>query len=1078
MPLFEEEFSKLNKDQKEAVETIDGPVLVVAGPGTGKTQLLSMRVANIMRISDADASNILCLTFTNKAATNMRDRLLKLIGPESNKVTVKTFHGFAAELMNNNPDYFWNGARLSTAPDAVQLETVQDILAKLPLNNPLSIRFAGQYTATDDVMKALRLAKDAGLTPGKLKSLLTDNLAYIDAIELQMVDLLSPKLSAKHLETLRQSVEKLPEHDIDTKIIPLLSLRTVILESLDFAINQDEGSGKTKHTGKWKSRWVQTHDGQKGMFDERRRNEWWLAFCNVYEAYRDRLHTRGCYDYSEMLLEVIVQMEQNADLKAGVQERYHYVLIDEFQDSNAAQLRLAHLVSDHHTSEGAPNIMAVGDDDQSIFGFNGAELNNMLFFDRNYSNFKRVVLQDNYRSSQALLDTADKIIKQAEDRLVNRVPGISKTLEARNEPRQAGNIKHWSYKTREHQYSEVARAIQAKFTDSQDSIAVLARGHESLRQLSAILLSLGVPISYEQQTNILEHEVIKQITILSELICAIADGDKYRANHKISQLIRHPMWQFKPEELWHFATTQYASRNADWLTMLQESELPHANQLADWLQWLSAESSRQPLYIIIEYLLGLITGLHMTSPIREYYLKKHEISNDYLHGLSAVRLLRELVTEFSNNGSPEGASVADFVDFITVNQQNNRGVTDESPFIVSGRTVQLYTVHKAKGLEFDQVFIIDAMEDNWKPRLSGRKPPANLPLQPPGENDDDYIRLLYVAATRAKHSLYVTSYQLDSNGNDVLPTPFIRQAIPETTVPEPAEVSLTNILEENLRWPRLDTKDEKALLSRRLQNYNLSATHLLTYLNVANAGPEIFLEKHILYLPEAKTPLQGFGIAMHSALQLAQKLTSQNAFVLEPVIKEYERALRFEHLLQIDYDKYLLHGQETLHKLFEVQGYRLPQGSKAEQQFRDIRVGEALISGTIDRIDQDGSLLGIVDYKTGQPLASFATRDQTKAIKAWRQKYQLIFYALMAGQHPAYSTATGINCEIVYLEAETSKDLQRSYVPSNEEIKRMRRLVEAVWQKVNSLDFPDTAGYSKDIAGIMNFENDLLDRNI
>lgn len=1074
MSLFDREFKKLNDAQKEAVESIDGPVLVIAGPGTGKTQLLSMRVANIMKVSDADASNILCLTFTNKAATNMRDRLLRLVGPESNRVTVKTFHGFAAELMNNNPDYFWNGARLSTAPDAVQLEIVQSILAKLPLSNPLSIRFAGQYTATDDVLKALRLAKEAGLTPGKLKAILEANVAYLDLIESQMVEVLSPTLSVKKLGSIREAVSNLPEQGIDLSITPLLSLRTIIIESLDFAIKQDEGSGKTKHVGKWKSRWVQTHAGEKGLFDERRRNGWWLAFCSVYEKYRETLHTRGYYDYSDMLLEVIVQLEQSVDLRADVQERYQYVLIDEFQDSNAAQLRLAHLVADHHTSEGAPNIMAVGDDDQSIFGFNGAELNNMLFFDRTYEEPKRIVLQNNYRSSQAILNTAEKIIVQADDRLVNRVADISKTLIACNGPSQPGTIQHLVYKTQEHQYSEVARLISSIYKANDDTIAVMARGHESLRQLSAILLSLNVPISYEQQTNILDHPVIKQVIILCELIYAINDGDKYLANQKIAELIKHPMWQFKSKELWQFATDQYASRKSDWLTMLQTSDLTHAKQLANWLHWLARESTYQPLYIIIEYLLGLITGQHMTSPVREHYLAKHKITNDYLQGLSAVRLLRELVTEFSSTGTTEGANVADFVAFIRINQQNNRGITDESPFVMGGRTVELYTVHKAKGLEFDQVFIIDTVEDNWKPRVAGRKPPANLPLQPPGENDDDYIRLLYVAATRAKHSLFVTSYQLDSNGHDVLAAPFIREAIPETIVSHGSDVPLIEVLEENLRWPRLDSKDEKALLQHRLINYNLSATHLLTFLDVANNGPEIFLEKHLLCLPEAKTPLQGFGIAMHSALQLAQKLANQNDFSLDNILKEYERALRFEHLLQIDYEKYLLHGRETLRKLFETQGYNLPKGSLAEQQFRDIQAGKAVLSGAIDRIDKNGNSFNIVDYKTGQPLTSFVTRDQTKAIKAWRHRYQLIFYALLCRQHPAYAGAEDIDCQVVYLEAETNKDLVRNYKPSDDEITRVYRLTQTVWQKIISLDFPDTSAYSKDIAGIMKFEEDLL----
>lgn len=1072
MSLFDTEFSKLNPAQREAVTTTDGPVLVVAGPGTGKTQLLSMRVANILRQGNVDASNILCLTFTNKAATNMRDRLLRLVGPESNKVTVKTFHGFAAEFMNANPDNFWNGAKLSTAPDAVQLDIVQSILAALPLSNPLSIRFAGQYTATSDVIKALRLTKEAGLTPEKLRSMLEINLAYIDLIEPQMVDMLSATLSVKRMAEIQAAVQTLPAQGIDATVAPLLSLSTVIQESFAAALAQDEGTGKTKNVGKWKSRWVQTHDGVKGMHDERKRNTWWQAFAEVYEKYRNNLHSNGYYDYSDMLLEVIIQLEQSADLRAEAQERYQYVLIDEFQDSNAAQLRLAHLVADHHTAEGAPNIMAVGDDDQSIFGFNGAELNNMLFFNRNYDTTKSIVLEDNYRSSQAILDVSDAVIQQAEDRLVNRIEGLSKKLTAKNEPSTPGAIQHVSYKTQEHQYSQLSRFIKDLYTSNEsESIAVLARSHESLKQLSSILLSLDLPIKYEQQTNVLDHDIVKQVILICEAVSAISNGNIHAVNEKVSHILRHPMWGIQPAQLWSFASHQFTNRNSDWLTMLQQSDDLKAQQIASWLQWLASVSSHQPLGITLEQILGLTTGQHITSPLREYYIDKQDITADYLHGLSAVRLLRQLVNEFTNG---EKSSLEDLIDFIAINQENNRGITDESAFVTGGRAIELLTVHKAKGLEFDQVIIVDAVEDNWKSRNAGRKAPANLPLQAPGEKDDDYIRLLYVAFTRAKRALYVASYQHDASGKEVLATPYVRQAIPIETAPKQYDVTPVQVLEENLRWPRLTAVDEKALLKQRLTDYNLSATHLLTFLNVANAGPQIFLERHILRLPQSKTAAQGFGIAIHSALQFAQKLTNQEIFSIEPVLKEYERALTLEHLDEIDTNKYLVHGKDVLTKLFSEE-YRLKKGGQAEQYFRDIRLGEALIGGTLDLIETTPTSLIISDYKTGQPLNNFATRDQTKAIKAWRHKSQLIFYATLAKNHPTLQkNGAKIKTQMIYVEVENAKDLIRPYHPQAEEIDRMERLIQAVWRKIINLDLPDTNHYSDDITGITQFEDDLI----
>ena len=225
-------YGRLNKAQKTAVDIIDGPVLVVAGPGTGKTQLLSMRVANILQKTDTDPANILCLTFTNFAATNMRERLHQLIGPEAHKVMVRTFHSFSAEIMNAYPDYFWNGAALRIVPDAIQLEIIQDILGQLPLDNPLAVKFAGAYTTLNDVQQALRLAKEAGLTPAKLAAMLAVNVAYIDFIESRLVTLLSPTLSIKKLASLRAAVATLPEQSIDETVTPLASLSTVLKTSL------------------------------------------------------------------------------------------------------------------------------------------------------------------------------------------------------------------------------------------------------------------------------------------------------------------------------------------------------------------------------------------------------------------------------------------------------------------------------------------------------------------------------------------------------------------------------------------------------------------------------------------------------------------------------------------------------------------------------------------------------------------------------------------------------------------------------------------------------------------------------
>lgn len=1097
---YQAAFADLNSQQRKAVEAIDGPVLVIAGPGTGKTQLLSMRVAHILQQSDAEAHNILCLTFTNKAAINMRQRLQRLIGPSANKVVVKTFHGFAAEIMNQHADYFWNGARLSTAPDAVQLEIIQSIIDQLPLSNPLSKRFANQYTGIPDIMQALQLSKEAGLTPDKLRAIIEANISYIDIIEPIIIESLDKPLSVKRIPDLTDTIKNLPGQGIDDLVAPLVSLTTVIQESFEAARDADADSGKTKHIGEWKRRWLQTEAGKKGMFKERQRNEWWLAFCNIYQKYRDQLHERGFYDYADMLLEVIAQLEQHPDLRATVQEQFQYVLIDEFQDSNAAQLRLSHLIADHYAAEGLPNIMAVGDDDQSIFGFNGAELNNLLFFERTYARVQTIVLTDNYRSSQAVLDFSGRIIDQASDRLVRRIGGLKKDLIAKNPPDQPGTIEHLSFENRAVQLSTIATTVKEWHNSkAPETVAILARSHDSLKTLASILLEQDVPLRYEYQNNILDHIIIQQIMTLAHTLVAIEAGDTQAASSNLAKLLQHPAWGVSANELWQLALAN--RQHGDWYAALNDSEHAAQRQLGAWLGWLARECTYQPLQVICEYMLGLRPGQHMTSPLREYFIGDHANSRDissspgatqknktsqlirsqYLESLSAIRLLQNLTKEFA---ATEQTSLQDFIRFIQVSQDSGRGITDESIITGAKRAVELYTIHKAKGLEFDHVYLVDAIDDNWRPRHIGRKPPANLPLQPPGETDDDYVRLLYVATTRAKASITVTSYRYSDSGKELLATPYIDSILPGIDTPAPPNLRPEKIIEETLAWPRLEHDSEVSHLRPLLANYQLSATHLLNFLDVTQGGPQHFLERHLLRIPEPQSDAMAYGNAVHHALQLAQDMCNAGQFELERVTTVYQTELHKHQLPHDTYEKYAQYGKDVIEQFLSNSVFQLTPGTKAEQQLNDVIIGNAIAKGVLDALhieSTDGTTTALItDYKTGSPLSSFATKDRTKALKAWRHKSQLIFYCMLLRQSPQYENVQTITAQMVYVEAAgtDNKNLVRPYLPSSEDIVRMERLVQAVWKRIMATNFILEKEYSADIEGIRAFEDDLISGTI
>lgn len=1065
MALFEVRYKKLNDQQKRAVEAIEGTVMVVAGPGTGKTELLSMRIANILRKTDTRPSNILALTYTNKAAVNMKDRIIELDKLGGPKVVASTFHSFAAEIMNLYPDQFWNGASLKIAPESVQLDIIESVLDSLDFDNPLALKFAGQYTLIKDVQSAINLAKDAGLNPDKLRDLCKVNLAYIDQIEQPLADILAPRLSPKTLGGISRAVNGLPSQDIDEALYPLVSLSTVLNESLNRAIDADQDTNKVTNSSNWKRRWLKTVEGRLGLHSERARNMWWLELSAVYGQYRAQMHQRGFYDYADMLVEVIAQLDQNPEMLADTQERFNYVLVDEFQDTTAAQLRLARQVADHFSAEGKPNLMVVGDDDQTIFRFNGAEVNNMLNFERHYPSLKKIVLTDNYRSSQAILDFAKSVISQADSRLVNIDKSLKKSLVAKDPPKKAGQIRTLSYDSREVQLSQIASDINLRHKKG-EQIAVLARGHDSLIRLAGLLEQLGLPVRYERSANILEHEIIKQTYLASKLLLAIQSGDRSLSSDLIHKIIRWPAWGVEPKALWHLASQNFSQAN--WLESMQNSKNSELKNFSNWLIDMSAIADSQPLAVTIEQIIGLRPSKNFTSPVRDYYLKKQPSNIDeYFYGLSAMQLLRNLVNDFGAERQP---SLTDLVRFFELNQQNGVVVADESPYISGQNAIQLMTVFKAKGLEFEHTYVIDAIDDNWRPKKAGRKPPTNLPLQPHGDEFDDYVRLAFVATTRAERSLTISAYNFDHIGKEVAISPIFASVQPFKKIELKDSQVLLEVIEQNLRWPALNKADEKAMLGARLEDYSLNVTALLNFLDVSRGGPQYFKERNLLKLPEAKTASLAYGTAVHKALKHAQQLTNHNRFKLSAVLAEFKKALIDEQLPPQEHSRRLKKGQLMLKKLFEDNHYQLPAGALAELKVRDTRVGKAIISGDLDSVLKTASTITITDYKTGAPLDSFASKSQ--AIKAYKHKTQLIFYSLLVGAN-SQSKVDTIG-QMVYVEATSSKKLTLIYQPTAEDKQRLSKLIQIVYAKITALDVPNTDHYPKTIEGLLQFEANLL----
>jgi DNA helicase-2/ATP-dependent DNA helicase PcrA len=446
---YQTEYQKLNNEQKEAVDSIFGPVLVVAGPGSGKTQLLALRVANILDKTDTLPNQILCLTFTDSAANNMKTRLASFMGPMAYKVAVHTFHSFATEVIAQNQEYFFFGAGFRPVDPITQIQILRTIFENLEHKNPLRAHHPEQdYTFLSDALSVIEALKKGGLTPSEFRNLLIQNQFFLEKSDPELSEIFSEKVSVKTVENLWKWFENITNFEntnylkrLDnsqdaeahtwTDIYP--SLENFVLVQLQQALQQTaENTVKisTSSVTAWKNKFFAKNTQNQSHFKDLLKLGKWLTLADIYENYQDTLFNNGLFDFSDMLLELVKVFEDpnKIDLKYNLQEKFQFILVDEFQDTNGVQMRILENLIDSEINEGLPNVLLVGDDDQAIFKFQGANLANMLKFRSKYPKTKLVRLRKNYRSTQDILDLAMGVIEQSSERL--DLEGQKKVIEA------------------------------------------------------------------------------------------------------------------------------------------------------------------------------------------------------------------------------------------------------------------------------------------------------------------------------------------------------------------------------------------------------------------------------------------------------------------------------------------------------------------------------------------------------------------------------------------------------------------------------------------------------------------------
>ncbi len=1007
---FRQALEQLDAAQRHAVTHIEGPIAVIAGPGSGKTHILAARIGRILSETDTRPNNILCLTFTDAGVNALRARLLQLIGPEAHRVHIFTFHSFCNSVIQDNIELF--GRRdLEPVSDLERIEITRSVLDGLPPEHPLRQGHTDPYLYEQQVRELFRLMKTEDWTPEYAG-------AAIDAY-----------------------LAGLPDR-----------------EEFRYARN-----GKGFRKGDVKQAQLQTVTARM----ERLR-----AAALLFPEFEAAMFRARRYDYDDMILWVLRAFERNENLLRNYQEQYLYFMVDEYQDTNGAQNEvLAHLI--RYWDE--PNVFIVGDDDQSVYEFQGARLQNLTeFLDAYAHSVELVVLPYNYRSSQHILDAAGGVIRHNRLRVVHQFPdwGIEKKLIARHSgyaalPQQPAVV---SYPNRLHENAAILLQIEAWRAEGIDlsEIAVIYARHKQIETLQAMLERRGIPFQTRRKTNILEFPVLS--SLLEFLRYLAAEYNRAGSGeHILFQLLHVEFMGILPADLSRLALHLAAQDDPPaWRSALKDvalhraAGLEHAEalpRLADCLDDLLYSLANSSLPHFLERTLnrsGLLRHI-MAQPDSVLQLEAVRTFFDFAEqecmrtpGLRLDRLI-EIVESFEQNGLP-------------IELQRT---------VEAGEGVQLVTAHSAKGLEFERVFILDAVKDEWEPRNRGGGGRFALPDTLTRSAEEDALearrRLFYVAMTRAKAWLQVSFSREDKSGKPLQAAVFVDELLEalgteakEGKLPAGrAAEALVTLLQEKPP-PAIPVPDRRAV-ALLLEDFALSISALNRYLRC----PLEFYYQHILRAPEPQSERAAYGAALHFAIQRYYER------MLADREKAYPDLTTFKHLFEQEmrrlqsrfapgrFERYLLTGFSRIEALHRQNDWRAHRQVKVEYTVRRTHLEGVPLTGTIDKIEfYDPLEVVVVDYKTGKPdpkkLAAPSAKNPHGA-PYWRQ---LAFYKILYENFDLSSRIVKAGA-ITFLDPDAAGHIHTMKVHLDPiQTAEMKTLLKSTYEKIMNQEFYEGCGRS------------------
>lgn len=1011
---FQKAYQLLNPAQKMAVDEIDGPVMVIAGPGTGKTQVLTTRIANILRQTDTQPSNILALTYTESAATNMRERLVKMIGKEGHYVQIATFHAFCSEVISTHSEYFSLNEEAQPLTDLERFEILTNIIDELdlttlkPLNDP--------YHYLKDIS-------------GRIGELKRENV--------------SPE---QHLNLIEIEENRLEEENL--KALEKKNLQKKIAKNKELA--------------------------------------------QIYIQYQKSLNQKQRYDFEDMIRFVIEAFENHDELLLEYQENLHYFLIDEYQDTNAAQNQIIDKLASYW--EDKPNVFVVGDPNQSIFRFQGASVENALAFIDKYPQAKVITLTTGYRCPQPIYDLAHQLIAQnnltqTQDLSPNLNPirlsvlkELDKKLIGKEVKEKIVELNIAPSRTAEIiQIAETIRDLNLKKKVKLQDIAILYHDNADAEIIKEVLARWNLDFNVQSTDDVLANEYIRQLLELFKIINHINEDDR--------NLDVFPVLSFK----W---------LNTDKLKLMKIAKIAHLHQLSlfecldhgfeqiasDAQKYDLKEEDFKELQLVLEKLRNYkVEDLNLTfSEWFEFIINDSgflKYISELPNSLELITFLKTLFDQIKNlNQLNHDLKLSGFLSALDLMANYHLTIKAET-IKLKDDAVHLSTVHKAKGQEWEHVFVVGLEDKKWGNRR--KKSSIDLPegvvknisLEKKDRDEDDR-RLFYVALTRARSCLYLSLAKTYLSNNQEKSRPqsiFISEIENPKLINTNEDISISDdLLSKLVQTPEENyNADQKVkdFFGEIVKNYQLTVSDLKIYLH----DRQEFVEKVLLRLPAAKKPFFAFGTAIHAALEFMYgEYKKKNQFPPLAAIQEnFKYYLNKEVLSSGEFSRRLKIGNEVLQKYYEENSNKTLSILGLEKKFGGFKnpivlENNYLIAGRIDRLDwldKKTKQVKVIDYKTGKQktvneidgkvgLQDCSPRElELPENIRGHYKRQLLFYKLLI-ENDKNLDLTVTHGEFEFVEPkDNGKLVTRLFELKNEDVEALKKLIIQVLDEIKNLEF-------------------------